>query len=647
MHYVSAEGISKSFGVKPLFQNISFHISEGDKIALVAKNGSGKSTLLRILSGRDTTDSGSVWIHKDVTVALFEQEPKFNEGLSVLDNIFHHDHPIINAIKHFEAVSEEEDAEKMGDAIVRMDELNAWDFDTKVKQILGKLNIHHLQQPVNTLSGGQRKRVALAQTLIDIGFEHKHVLLIMDEPTNHLDVEMVEWLEHYLNQEKVTLLMVTHDRYFLDAVCNEIWELDGSDLFEIKGDYENYLEKKAARIESQQASIDKARNEYRKELEWMRKQPKARTTKSRSREQNFYEVESRAKQKIEDNKVELQMKMNRLGGKVAELKKVYKAYGEKVILKGFDYTFKKGERVGVVGKNGAGKSTFLEMLQGHEPADSGKINIGDTVIFGNFSQQGLEIKEDMRVIEYVKNIAESFPLAGGGTLSAAQFLQLFLFTPEQQYTYLSKLSGGEKKRLQLLAVLFRNPNFLILDEPTNDLDLPTLSVLENFLSEFQGCLLIVSHDRYFMDRLVEHLFVFEGDGVVRDFPGNYSQYRVWLKEYEKDKQNAEKTGKKGLRADDYLVSESKEETTEAKPQVQQAAAPAEKKKKLSYKDQREFEQLEKDIPALEKEKEEITQKMSQPDLAYDELQKLSARITEVTNLLEEKELRWLELSEYQ
>jgi ABC transport system ATP-binding/permease protein len=636
MHYVSAEEISKSFGVKPLFEKISFHISEGDKIALVAKNGSGKSTLLKILSGRETPDSGSVWIHKDVTVALFEQEPKFNDALTVLDNIFHHDHPVINAIKHYEAVSEQNDAEKLGEAIIKMDELGAWDFDTKVKQILGKLNIHNLNQPIVTLSGGQRKRVALAQTLIDIGFEHKHVLLIMDEPTNHLDVEMVEWLEHYLNQENVTLLMVTHDRYFLDAVCNEIWELDGSDLFEYKGDYENYLERKAARIESQQATIDKARNEYRKELEWMRKQPKARTTKARSREDNFYKVEAVAKQRIVDNKLELQVKMNRLGGKIAELKKVYKSYGDKTILKGFDYTFKKGERIGIVGKNGAGKSTFLEILQGRTQADSGKINIGDTVVFGNFSQQGLEIKEDMRVIEYVKNIAESFPLAGGGSLSAAQFLQLFLFPPEQQYTYLSRLSGGEKKRLQLLSILFRNPNFLILDEPTNDLDLPTLlSVLENFLSEFQGCLLIVSHDRYFMDRLVDHLFVFEGDGVIRDFPGTYTQYRIWLKEQE--------------------AAERKEGKQEPKPTPQQTTPANEnsspvnksaKARKLSYKEQREFEQLEKDIPALEAERAVITEKMSSPNLAYDELQQLSARIAEVTSLLEEKEMRWLELSEY-
>lgn len=627
MHYVSAEGISKSFGVKPLFQKITFHISEGDKIALVAKNGSGKSTLLKILSSNDQPDEGTVWIHKDVTVALFEQEPKFNEELSVVDNIFHYKHPVAEALRDYERIldSEEKDPVALSEALAKIDELNAWDFEAKVKQILGKLNIHHLDQSVKTLSGGQRKRVALAQTLIDIGFEHKHVLLIMDEPTNHLDVEMVEWLEHYLNQENVTLLMVTHDRYFLDAVCDEIWELDGSTLYEYKGDYENYIEKKAARIESQQASIDKAKNEYRKELEWMRKQPKARSTKARSRIDNFYDVESRAKQRIEDSKVELQMKMNRLGGKIAELKKVYKSFGDKTILKGFDYTFKKGDRIGVVGKNGAGKSTFLQMLQGLEPADSGKINIGDTVIFGNFSQQGLEIKEDMRVIEYVKNIAESFPLAGGGTLTAAQFLQLFLFPPEQQYTYLSKLSGGEKKRLQLLSILFRNPNFLILDEPTNDLDLPTLSVLEEFLSEFQGCLLIVSHDRYFMDRLVDHLFVFEGDGIVRDFPGNYTLYRIAQKEEEQRKKQQEQT-----------IQASATNTGTEKPKD---------KKKLSFNEKREFEQLGKDIPALEKEKAAITEKMSLGNLPYEELETLSTRITEITQLLEDKEMRWLELSE--
>ena len=626
MHYVSVEGLGKSYGVRPLFEDISLHISEGDKIALVARNGSGKSTLLKILAGKETADSGTVWINKEVKVALFEQEPAFIEELSVLDNIFHHNHPVINAIRAYESISEGGDPDKLGAAIVRMDELGAWDFDAKVKQIFGKLNIHQLNQPVHTLSGGQRKRVALARTLIDIGFEHKHVLLIMDEPTNHLDVEMVEWLEHYLSQQQVTLLLVTHDRYFLDNVCTEIWELDRNALHVYKGDYENYLEKKAARLESDAASIEKARNTYRRELEWMRKQPRARTTKSKSRQDNFYQVEAKAKQRMEEAQLELQLKMNRLGGKVIELKKVYKSFGDQVILKGFDYTFKKGERIGVVGRNGVGKSTFINILQGKEQPDSGKINIGETVIFGNYSQQGLVLKEDMRVIEFVKSMAESFPLANGGSLSAAQFLQLFLFPPEQQYTYISKLSGGEKRRLHLLSILFRNPNFLVLDEPTNDLDLPTLGVLENFLADFPGCLIIVSHDRYFMDRLVDHLFVFEGNGVVRDFPGNYSQYRIWAKAQEEEKNFREET-------------KTKQEQTAA------PAPAAAAKKRMSYKEKREFEQLQHDIAALEKEKAGITEKLSSGQVPFEELQQLSIRINEITALLDEKEMRWLELSE--
>jgi ATP-binding cassette subfamily F protein uup len=626
MHYVSVADLSKSYGVKPLFRNITFHIEEGDKIALVARNGSGKSTLLRILAGKETGDTGTVWIHKDVTVALFEQEPSFIEDRSILDNIFHHKHPIIDAIRDFEDASDAEDADRLTDAIVRLDELNAWDFDTKVKQILGKLNIHHLQQPAGNLSGGQRKRVALARTLIDIGFDHKHVLLIMDEPTNHLDVEMVEWLEHYLDQEKVTLLLVTHDRYFLDAVSTEIWEMDGSALYTYKGDYENYLEKKTARIENETASIDKARNTYRKELEWMRKQPKARTTKSKSRQDNFYAVEARAKQRIEDQQIELQMKMNRIGGKVVEMKKVYKAFGDQTILKGFDYTFKKGERVGVIGKNGVGKTTFIHLLQGIEQPDNGKINIGETVIFGNYSQQGLTIKEDMRVIEFVKNIAEHFPLAAGGSLSASQFLNLFLFPPEQQYTYISKLSGGEKRRLHLLSILFRNPNFLVLDEPTNDLDLPTLAVLENFLNDYQGCLLVVSHDRYFMDRLVDHLLVLEGDGIIRDFPGNYSQYRDWLKDNS---------------AQDAFPNEPPVST----PATATPAKTTAPKRQLSYKEKREFESLEQDIARLTLEKQAITGRLNSGDAPFDELQRLSIRIGEIGQLLDDKELRWLELSE--
>ena len=623
MHYVSAEGLTKAFGIQPLFENISFHISEGDKIALIARNGTGKSTLLRILTGKEQPDSGKIWIHKDVDVVLLEQDPPYDESRSILDNIFFHPHPVMLAIKEYEAAEEGGDHDKISAALQKMDDLGAWDFDAKVKQVLGKLNIHQLQQPMGTLSGGQRKRVHLARTLIDIGFEHKHVLLLMDEPTNHLDIEMVEWLEHYLDKENVTLLLVTHDRYFLDAVSTEIWEMNRTSLHVYKGDYENYLFRKAAREEGESAGIEKAKNTYRRELEWMRKQPKARTTKSKSRQDNFYNVEKKAKQTLTDPSLQLEMKMQRLGGKIIELKKVNKRYGDHVILKGFDYTFKKGDRIGVVGKNGVGKTTFINIIQELEEPDSGKVNKGDTVIFGYYSQEGLIIKEDLRVIEFVKNIAENFPLASGGSLNAAQFLQLFLFEPDKQFTYISKLSGGEKRRLHLLSILFRNPNFLILDEPTNDLDLPTLGILEEFLMEFSGCLLVVSHDRYFMDRLVDHLFVFEGQGRVRDFPGNYSEYRVW------EKENI------GIVNMTEAVETASEETK----------LPAGKKKQLTFNEKREVETLEKEMAALTTEKAEISQKLTAGDSPYDELSRLSLRIGDVTRLLDEKELRWLELNE--
>ena len=624
MHYVTVEDLGKSYGIKPLFQGITFHINEGDKIALIARNGSGKSTLLRILAGMEQAEQGKVWINKGVNIVLFEQDPLFSESSSILDNIFAHNHPIINAIKRYEAAEDSNDPDKITEALIEMEEQNAWGFDSKVKQILTKLNVHNLEQPVKSLSGGQRKRVALARTLIDIGFENGHCLLIMDEPTNHLDVEMVEWLEHYLDKEKITLLLVTHDRYFLDAVCTEIWELDNSKIYVYKGDYQNYVEKKAARIESEVASIDKAKNTFRKELEWMRKQPRARTTKSKSRQDNFYEIEKVAKLKIEDRQVDLQMKMSRMGGKIAEFKKVYKKFGEKVILSGFDYTLKKGERIGIIGKNGAGKSTFVNILQGLEEPDSGKVNIGDTIVFGNYSQQGLEIKKDMRVIEFVKNIAEHFPLANGDTLSASQFLELFLFSPDQQYGFISKLSGGEKRRLHLLTILFKNPNFLVLDEPTNDLDLPTLSVLENFLMDFPGCLIIISHDRYFMDRIVDHLFVFEGDGIIRDFPGNYAEYREEQAGKEPD---AEKIKSQIISSTALPV----QQTTDTR--------------KATFKEKREFEILEKEIKNLTSEKNSITEKLSDQKLDYIEIEKLSTRFKDISNMVDEKELRWLELSE--
>jgi len=642
MNYVSVENLTKSYGIMPLFKGINFNINEGDRIALVARNGIGKTTLLRILSGKEVPDSGTAKVHKDVHLVLFEQDPQFIETASVTQNLFNQAHPIMKAISNYEMAMETEDENLITDAIMEMEENNAWDFESKVKTILTQLNIHHLEQPVSKLSGGQRKRVSLAKTLIQIGFEPKHVLLLMDEPTNHLDLNMIEWLENYLEQEKITLLLVSHDRYFLEAVTDEIWELEREKLYSYKGDYENYLEKKAARIESELASIDKAKNTFRKELEWMRKQPKARTTKSKSRQDNFYEVEARAKQKIEDTNLQLDMKMTRLGGKIIEAIKVYKSYGDLVVLKGFDYTFSKGERIGIVGKNGVGKSTFLQILQGLTMPDSGKINVGDTIVFGHFSQEGLTYKKDMRVIEYLKTFAEQFPLASGGMLSAAQFLELFLFTPDKQYTYLSALSGGEKKRLQLLTILFKNPNFLILDEPTNDLDLPTLAVLEQFLIDFAGCVLLVSHDRYFMDKLVDHLFIFEGDGVIRDYPGNYTQFRI----LEKSKQN--------------YASLSSDITTQVEHEIKVPVAgsvtketnaividnaPKKVAEKMSYKEKLELEQLNKSMPALESKKVTLTNELNNTTVDYTAITALSAQLASVTAELEASELRWLELSE--
>ncbi len=632
MHYLSVENLTKTYADNPLFENINFNINEGDKIALVALNGTGKSSLLKIIFGTDFADAGKVWIHKDVNVVFLDQNPQLNNQTSILQNIFQFDHPIINAISAYEQLTEQENPDPiaLAAAMQLMDDLNAWHFESVVKQILGKLNIHHLDQNVGTLSGGQRKRIALAKVLIDMDFEHRHTLLIMDEPTNHLDVEMIEWLEHYLSRDNVTLLLVTHDRYFLDAVCNQIIEIDNAQLYITKGNYEKYLENKAIRMEQEQASIDKARNRYRKELEWMRKQPKARTTKSKARQDAFYDWKEKATQKKPQEKMELALKMERLGGKILELKKVYKQFGEKTILKGFDYTFKKGERIGIIGKNGVGKSTFVNLLLGKEQADSGKINIGETIVFGDFSQEGLTFTEDMRVIEYVKNIAEFFPLADGTKLSAAQFLQRFLFNPDKQYNFISKLSGGEKKRLQLLTVLFRNPNFLVLDEPTNDLDLPTLGVLEEFLLHFPGCIIIISHDRYFMDKIVDHLFVFEGDGVVKDYPGNFTQYRL---EQEFIKRLAEEEKKELTTTEDVVA-------TPKKPIVAAASA-----KKMSFNEKREFEQLEKELPLLEAEKTKLEEQMSIGNMDYEALQKAAESISIINEKIAEKELRWLELSE--
>ncbi|MFM2048048.1 MAG: hypothetical protein RI955_594, partial [Bacteroidota bacterium] len=512
MHYASLENVTKSYGVQPLFENITLHINEGDMIGLIAKNGNGKSTLLKILCGKEHFDSGKVWVHKDVNVVFLNQDPIFEEHKTVLENIFNHPNPQLQLIKDYENLLQNEpESEELIRLMHEIDNQGAWGIEHEVHQIISKLKLSFLTKPMNQLSGGQRKRVALAKTLIDVGFMNQHTLLILDEPTNHLDFGMIEWLEHYLNSHSLTLLLVTHDRYFLDAVCTTIIELEDSIIYPYEGNYNYFLEKKAEREMIAVSELQKDKNIFRRELDWIRKQPKARTVKSKSRIDAFDDVKKRAMKRKDDLQLELQVKMTRLGGKTVELKKVYKAYGELQILKGYDYTFKKGERVGIVGPNGVGKSTFLNLIQNLEQPDSGKINIGETVVFGNYDQKGLHLKEDRRVIEFVKDISENFVLANGTKVSPSQFLQKFLFEGDKQHTFISKLSGGEKRRLHLLSVLYQNPNFLILDEPTNDLDLLTLQVLEEFLLDFPGCVVIVSHDRYFLDKLVDHLMVFEGE----------------------------------------------------------------------------------------------------------------------------------------
>ena len=634
MHYVSVENLTKSFGIRTLFKNITINIEEGDKIALVARNGSGKSTLMKIIAGLETADSGTVWVHKEIKTVMLQQDHDFDNLKTIWDNVLRLDHPVVKVVKAYELFLEEgsDDHDKLGDLMAQLDDLNAWSFESDLKQILGKLNLHHLNEKVGNLSGGQKKRVALAQSLIEAQLYEGRCLLIMDEPTNHLDVSMIEWLEEYLSAAKVTLLLVTHDRYFLDAVSNEIIEIDDEKVFVYKGDYDYFLEQKALRQEVQQSELQKDKNIFRKELEWMRKQPKARTTKSKSRQDAFAEVEDRVKLQKDVAEVSLQMKMTRLGGKILELKKVNKAWGDLVIMKGFDYTFKRGERIGVVGKNGVGKSTFLKIALQQELPDSGKINHGDTVVFGNFSQDGLIYKEDKRAIEYVKDMAEYFPLADGTKLSASLFMEKFGFTSEQQYTPLSKLSGGEKRRLHLMSVLFLNPNFLVLDEPTNDLDLQTLRTLEEFLLEFPGCILIVSHDRYFMDRMVDHLFAFEGNGVIRDFPGNYTQYREAVS--------------KGLltQKTEQIMKASVDEDVPKSNGLGNTAATKVLAKKLSFKEKFELDTLENEMPLLQAEKQQLEQSLMQ-NLPYETLQKTGDRITAIINLLDEKESRWLELSE--
>ena len=635
MNYLRAENLNKRYGDRILFENLTLTIEKGDKIALIAKNGTGKTNLMNILAGADTSDGeGKVIVDKNIQVAYLPQDPYLDPKLNVWDALFSSNNELLKAVAEYEEVMrlsetnhDEATMLKLQYAMEKMDLLNAWDYETRVKLILTKLSITRYDQPVTMLSGGQRKRLALARILIQTPD-----LLIMDEPTNHLDVEMIEWLEGYLKSADITLFLVTHDRYFLDAVCNEIIELDNSKLYTYKGNYAYYIEKKEEREFKEGREIDKARNLFRKELEWMRKQPRARGTKQKARVDAFYETKEKASQKMENKKVELDMKMQRLGGKIIELHHVNKSFPDLKVIDDFSYMFRPGERVGIIGKNGVGKSTFLNTIMELDAPDSGHISKGDTVVYGYYSQKGLEIKEDKRVLEVVKDIAEYVELGRGEQVTATQLCKRFLFDDKMQHTFVSKLSGGERRRLFLLTVLIKNPNFLVLDEPTNDLDIQTLNVLEDFLESYKGCLVIVTHDRYFMDKLVDHLFIFEGEGKIRDFNGNYQDYLDEQEEKRQEDKLAQLTPKV-----------AKVETPE--PSANTVAAPQPTKRKLSFKEQHELDTLNKDIPTLEAQKTAINAKLALGSNNHEELMEWSKTIESINAQLDEKGMRWLELSE--
>ena len=621
MNYISVENLTKTYGIVTLFEDISFNINEGDKIAIVAKNGSGKTTLLNILMGKDFADSGTVVINKDIQVVLFDQEIHFESGQTITEFIMSLDSPPVQVLKNYQKSLTSDDTEFIERAFIEMENQKAWGLENEMKQILSQLKITDLNAKMDNLSGGQIKRVALAKLLIETRVEHKHTLLIMDEPTNHLDVDMVEWLEQYLSRTMVTLLLVTHDRYFLDSVCDIIWEIEDKKLYVHHGAYAQYLENKSIREDNLNATIDKANNLYRKELEWMRRQPKARTTKSKSRIEAFYETEKTTKMDTKKQELELDFGMKRLGKKILELRNINKKFGNKIILDNFNYQFQRGEKVGIIGKNGVGKSTLLNIIQGLETYDSGEIEVGETIKFGYFSQKGLTYKEDQRVIDFMKDIAEYYPLANGKSISASQFLKMFLFNEQTQYTTISNLSGGERRRLYLISVLFQNPNFLIFDEPTNDLDLPTLTVLESFLAQFQGCLIIVSHDRYFMDKIVNHLLVFEGEGKIKDFIGSLTEYR-----------------------DQLAQSKNTKKSEPAKPVEEKQTKNTNSKRKLSFKEQKELESIEKEMPVLKEKQDEILEKLNN-ETDYGIISELSQKLEETTSQLEAHEMRWLELQE--
>ena len=618
MNYITVENISKSYGELELFSNLSFSIHKDDKIAFVAKNGSGKTSILNILSGDDSPDTGQVVMRNGLRISFLSQSPQFDNNLSINDTIFNSDSPQLKIIENYEkALLNPEDAEAYQKAFEQMDIHNAWEFELQFKQILSQLKLDNLDQKISTMSGGQIKRLALAQALIS-----NPDVLVLDEPTNHLDLEMIEWLEQYFAKSQFTLFMVTHDRYFLERVCNEIIELDHGKLYTYKGNYSYYLENKETRIQQEQVETGKAKQLFKKELEWMRRQPKARTTKSKSRIDDFSDIKKRAHQRRNDHKVELEINMERLGSKVVEFHKVSKSFKDKIILDGFEYVFKPGERIGIIGKNGTGKSTFLNMLTQTIQPDSGKIILGDTVKFGYYTQGGIEVKPQQKVIDVIKTFGEFIPLAKGRQISAKQLLERFLFDGKKQHDYVEKLSGGEQKRLYLCTVLIQNPNFLILDEPTNDLDIVTLNILEEFLLDFPGCLLVVSHDRYFMDKIVDHLFVFKGDGKVQDFPGNYSDYR----EYEASK-----------------PPETKSEVKEAN--IVENNDNKNKAQKLSYNEQKEYKNIESKIRSLELDKKALEEKFTDTSLSQDEINKLSQKLQKIITDIEEKEMRWFELSE--
>ena len=622
--YLQIDKLTKSFGDLVLFEDITFGIAQGQKVGLIAKNGTGKTTLLNIIAGKEDYDSGAVVFRNDLRVGYLEQMPHYPDGLTVLQACFYSPNETVRLIAEYEQAMASGDHSNLEDILLRMDNLKAWDYEQRTKQILGQLKIHNFDQKMETLSGGQLKRVALANVLIT-----DPELIILDEPTNHLDLEMTEWLEGYLSRANISILMVTHDRYFLDRVCSEIIEIDRKQIYQYKGNYSYYLEKRQERMDALNAEVDRASNLLRKELDWMRRQPQARGTKAKYRIDAFYELEKKAKQQHEAGNVNLDVKASYIGSKIFEAEHVSKRFGDLKIVEDFNYIFARYEKMGIVGNNGTGKSTFIKMLMGEVAPDSGHFDVGETVRFGYYSQDGLKFDEQMKVIDVVQAIAEYVDLGNGQKMGVSQFLNYFLFTPEKQHNYVYKLSGGEKRRLYLCTVLMRSPNFLVLDEPTNDLDIVTLNVLEEYLRNFKGCAIVVSHDRYFMDKVVDHLLVFRGNADIKDFPGNYTQYRDW-----KD------------------VQDQLEKEAEAALQARQNPAPEkpsrpvnEQKKKLTFKERKEFEALEEEIPALEAEKAELETAMSSGTLPTDELMAKSQRITQVMEEIDEKTMRWLELSE--